>query len=499
MPAALAGVGAAEAVAAVRGSGSFLDAAGKLVVDRGPRSAVEIVIPVLRSADKAAIRAGALATVLAYGALLGGSHRSGPRDLAATTALAAAGVVVSGRFGSVTGHRRSHTQDLLAVTAGSAVGVAALRMPIRARMCTALLGAAALTWSQRQAARSTPPATCGSGDACGQDLLPPPRHPLPPPVDGAEAWPGATPLMTPVEHFYVTDVTMRPPVVDSGMWRLRIEGAVDRPATMSYTDLLGEELVEFDAAMVCVHNRLGWHRLGNQRWTGVPLHRLIERAQPRPTAAVLVTRSVDGWECSLPLDLLTDRDAYLVLGMAGRPLTPAHGYPARVFVPGLYGQYAGAKWVTHIRLQNTPNEDYWSRRGWTRGPLQVRPMARIDNPVAGQVLPAVSGTVTVCGVAWSPATAVAAVEVSLDAGPWRPAELAANLSATSWRRWRAHLEVPAGRHVVRARCLGVDGQIQEEVVRRPFPSGVSGYHQVGFTVRPIDPVSPVAPRPLGTG
>lgn len=418
--AAGAGLAAVETAVAVAGRRSTVDAAGQLVVDRTPRSAVELGVRMLRSADKPAVRATVVAAVLAAGALAGRTGRRGRLRLpTASLALAGAGVATAWRQQA----RRRERQDAAYATRPLAVA-----------------------------------------------------RPLPPARDGAEDWPGAPALLTPVEDFYVTDVAMRPPVVDVHRWRLTVTGEVRRPLSVGYAELLDEDLVEFDAAMVCIHNRLGWDRLGNQRWTGLPLARLLDRAEPTDAARTLVTRSVDGWECSLPLRLLADGDAYVVVGMGGRALTASHGFPARVLVPGLYGQYAGAKWLTELRLQAVPNRDYWQGRGWPHGPVPVRPMARIDAPAHRSRLAA--GPVTVTGVAWAPPAGVRSVEVSVDGGAWVGAELAGELAPAAWRRWRADVVLTSGTHELRVRCTGGDGTVQDGAPREPFPSGASGYHRV---------------------
>jgi len=248
-------------------------------------------------------------------------------------------------------------------------------------------------------------------------------------VDGGEEWRGVSPLITPVEDFYVTDVNMRPPVVDVDAWRLSVTGTVGESLTLSYDDLLDLPLVEFDATMVCIHNRLGWDRLGTARWTGVPLARLLAAAGPDPASAVLVTRAVDGWECSIALRTLEQMSAYVVVGMAGRPLTAAHGFPARVFVPGVYGQYTGAKWLSELRLQTLPNRDYWLPRGWPRGPVLVRPLSRIDTPAdRGRVS---AGPTDVLGVAWAPRAVC-----PRSRSPWATSRGRTPSSPTNWPQRR---------------------------------------------------------------
>ncbi|MEU1273223.1 molybdopterin-dependent oxidoreductase [Streptomyces sp. NPDC005799] len=474
--AALSGLGAAELLAAALGGPSLIDAAGKLVVDTSPLPVVEQTVKLLRAADKPVTRAAVVGTVVGAGALLGQARRPVTYGLAAGAAAAAAAGLALRRPGSGEMRDTRATAAVLSSAAtGAAATVTALSAPTPRVRALALTGGAALAASLRLRELHR------RRHAAAQSArLPPVASPLPPARDGAEAWNGVSPLLTPVEDFYVTDVTMRPLLIDTEGWELDVSGACTAPYRLSYDQLLAGDLVEFDAVLSCVHNRLGWDRLGNQRWTGIPLHTLLDKAAPNPTARYVVTRAVDGWECSLPLLLLERTAGYLVVGMAGRPLTAAHGFPARVFVPGLYGQFTGAKWLTGLRLAEHPNTDYWLPRGWPREPVPVRPLARIDSPAPGRVN---GSTVTCTGVAWAPPHGVTAVEARVDGGPWQTAELAAELAPAAWRRWRLHLPLTPGKRTLQARCTSRDGTRQSPVPRTPFPTGTSGYHTVTITAR----------------
>ncbi|MFF7643860.1 molybdopterin-dependent oxidoreductase [Streptomyces canus] len=470
--AALVGAGTAEALAAAWQAASPVDAAGRLVVDTGPMPVVERTVKYLRGADKPAIRATVVATLTGAGALLGRMPRRLPRDLAAAAAGTAGAALVLRRKGAGA-DCRSQARALGATAVGGLAAALTLSAPARRAPALALAGGTALAVGFRarrqQLARHDADRTAvGLRVAC----------PLPPPRDGAESWAGVSPLMTPAEDFYVTDVAMRPPLVDPDAWRLDVNGACAAPLQLSYAQVLERDLVEFDAVLSCIHNRLGWNRLGNQRWTGLPLRALLDEVAPHNTARFLVTRAVDGWECTLPLDLVRRQDAYVVVGMGGRPLSAAHGFPARVFVPGVYGQFTGAKWLTGLRLAEHPNQDYWLPRGWPREPVPVRPTARIDTPAAGRLPGRPPGC---AGVAWAPPHGVEAVEIRIDDGPWQPAELAGELAPAAWRRWRLPLALPPGRHTIQARCTARGGELQSPVPRAPFPTGASGYHTVTIT------------------
>ena len=53
---------------------------------------------------------------------------------------------------------------------------------------------------------------------------------------------------------------------------------------------------------------------------------------------------------SIPLTKALDADTLIAFGMNDAPLPPAHGFPARLIVPGLYGYVSATKWLTEIEL-----------------------------------------------------------------------------------------------------------------------------------------------------
>ena len=125
------------------------------------------------------------------------------------------------------------------------------------------------------------------------------------------------------------------------------------------------------------------------------------------------------------------RNALLAVGMNGQPLPVAHGFPARMVVPGLYGYVSATKWVTRLTLTTFARQRaYWTQRGYAaQAPIKTESRIDIPKPLA-QVK---AGRVTVAGVAWAPARGIAAVEVSVYGGPWRSARLASG-GIDTWRR-----------------------------------------------------------------
>ncbi|MGY1634617.1 molybdopterin-dependent oxidoreductase [Geodermatophilus sp. SYSU D01186] len=463
--AALAGLGAAELLTALVDRPSLLDAVARVVVDTAPRAVVDRVVTTVGAADKALTRAGVAGGVLLAGVAAAGAPAARGTAVALATALGAAATA-----------RRPARAPVAGAGAAALGGVVGLRaLSARHPGAAAGLGGAALALG------------------CGRRVLRRRRFaagarraPLPlaagAPTDGAETWGECSPLSTPPERFLATDVALGTPLVDGDAWRLRIGGSVAREVELSRADLLALGTEDVDAVLVCIHNPPGGPRVGNGRWTGVPLRRVLDLVGPLPGATALVSRSADGVDMSWPLEVLDELGGSVVLGLGGAPLRPEHGHPARLLVPGLYGQYAGVKWLTELRLVEDRPADYWVRRGWPAGPVRVRPQARIDAPAAG---PCPAGAVAVRGVAWAPPHGLRGVEVSVDGGPWRPAELARELSGTSWRRWRASVELPPGPHDVRARAVPRTGPPQTGEPAPPFPAGTAGLHTLRLVARAV--------------
>lgn len=463
--AGLAALGVGEAVAAA-GGGSLLDTIGRAMTDTAPVPVVEAAVAAAGRYDKeitrVAIGAGTVAAAAGIGAL-----PAGARWPVITAVGAGAGALALRRA------TRSGSVLAGAVAAAGALGIG-LRRPrgglgslALAAAGAGLLGAAlrgqrALEHKQDRLIRAV-------GPMGGLGVVP---------EDGLDEA-GLAPLVTGNRRFYVADVNPRPPRIDPNRWRLAVTGMVAHPLRLSLNEL-ALDAVEFDAVMVCVHNRPGQGRVGNARWFGVPLADLLKHAIPEDGATRLVTRAVDGYTISLPVAPLRSGEwpGYLVIGMNGEPLTPEHGFPARVFVPGLYGQYTGAKWLAELELTDDSHVDYWWRRGWPVGPLWVTPQARIDVTAPGR---SAAGATTLAGVAWAPPHGVAAVEVRVDEGDWLPVELGAELAPAAWRRWRITVPLPAGEHTVQARAVSNSGDIQPGAEQPPFPHGPTGFHTV--TVR----------------
>jgi DMSO/TMAO reductase YedYZ molybdopterin-dependent catalytic subunit len=312
---------------------------------------------------------------------------------------------------------------------------------------------------------------------------------LPRPADPAPALPqgyrfrlpGLTPFTTPNEKFYRVDTALALPQVTTDQWALSVHGMVDHPLRLSYADILTMPLVERDLTLSCVSNEVGGPYVSTARWLGVPLATLLRKAGVRAGAQQLVSRSVDGMTIGSPTEIVLDgRDALLAVAMNGEPLPIEHGFPARLIVPGLFGYASATKWVVDLAPTTYATRPYWVRRGYDRLGM-AKTGSRIDLPRPfAQLKP---GPVTVAGIAFAQHRGISAVQVRVDGGPWRDAELTTQVSYDTWRQWRYTWQATtSGPHQLEVRAADARGELQPGNRTPVFPSGATGWESVVVTV-----------------
>ena len=302
---------------------------------------------------------------------------------------------------------------------------------------------------------------------------------------------GIATLVSPNDNFYRIDSALSIPRIDVESWSMKITGMVDNEIELTFDDLLAMDPVEEFVTLSCVSNRVGGDLVGNARWLGVPLKKLLDMAGVQPGATQIVGRSVDGWTGGFPTDYLDhpDRVALVAVAMNGEPLPTQHGFPVRLVVAGLYGYVSATKWLKEIELTTWDAFDgYWITRGWAKeGPIKTQ--SRIDVPNANARL--LAGDQPIAGVAWAPDRGVTKVEVLItdivdgEEVPnenWIEAELTQDVSDNSWRQWMIPWNAPAGDHVIRVRSTDGDGITQTPVRTAVDPDGASGWHTIAVRV-----------------
>lgn len=294
--------------------------------------------------------------------------------------------------------------------------------------------------------------------------------------------PGLSPLYTPNDEFYRVDTALEVPVVDPARWRLVVDGLVDQPVDLGFDDLIGRGLQEYSITLTCVSNEVGGDLVGTATWWGVPVRDILRIARPQDGADMVLSRSVDGFTASTPLDALTDEriDAILAVAMNGEPLPLEHGFPVRMVVPGLYGYVSATKWLTRLTVTTfAEDEAYWTPRGYAaRAPIKFS--SRIDTPRPGTRVEA--GRVAIAGVAWAQTVGIERVEVSIDDGPWTAARLSTAVNADTWVQWTIPWDAEPGSHYVSVRAVSRDGEVQTERRSPIAPDGSTGRQRMLLTV-----------------
>lgn len=288
--------------------------------------------------------------------------------------------------------------------------------------------------------------------------------------------PGLARVVTPNDRFYRIDTALIVPNLDPADWNLHIKGMVEEEVMLTWDDLLDLPLEESYTTLACVSNEVGGTLIGNALWLGYPIRELLARARPTAEADMVLSRSIDGFTASTPLEALTDdRNALLAIGMNGEPLPPEHGFPARLVVPGLYGYVSATKWVKELEVTRFDRaRAYWTDRGWSeRGPIKLQ--SRIDVPRKAQGLKA--GETVIAGVAWQQHVGVSGVEVQIDEGTWQPATLASAISSDTWVQWSLPWTATVGDHLIRCRAISATGEVQTSDRAHPAPDGATGWHE----------------------
>jgi DMSO/TMAO reductase YedYZ molybdopterin-dependent catalytic subunit len=301
-----------------------------------------------------------------------------------------------------------------------------------------------------------------------------------PSADAALSVPGISPFTTPNGSFYRVDTALSLPQVPPEGWHLRVHGMVERELDITFDQLLKRPLTEADITLACVSNQVGGPYVGNARWLGASLASVLREARIKRGADQILSTSADGWTCGTPIETVMDgRTALLAVAMNGQPLPVAHGFPARMMVPGLYGYVSATKWVVDLEITTFAQKSYWVQRGYsTRAPIKTESRIDVPRPLA-QVR---AGRTAVAGVAWAPHRGIDAVQVRADNGPWNQARLAAVPGIDTWRQWVWEWDAPPGLHTLAVRAT--DGTHTTQPSRRVpiFPNGATGWDTVTVTV-----------------
>ncbi|KAF9538421.1 hypothetical protein EC957_006768 [Mortierella hygrophila] len=295
-------------------------------------------------------------------------------------------------------------------------------------------------------------------------------------------------FLTPTSIHYVRNHGAVPPL----QWEthtLEISGLVEHPMTLNMDDIAALPSIKLPVTLACSGNRrkeqnmiaksMGFHwgpgAVSTSVWRGVRLTEVLlkcgikwpssapptpsspsssEDGSPPPVPRFVCFEGADRlpfgyYGTCIPIQRATDEyfDVLLAYEMNGERLTPDHGYPLRLIVPGCIGGRA-VKWLNRIFISDKEPDNYYHfhdnrvlppnvdnsitasfLNAWQKADdviYNFNVQSVITHPGHGELVPLDSDTAyTVRGYAYSGAGhKIKRVQVSLDGGKtWRVAQL----------------------------------------------------------------------------
>ncbi len=314
--------------------------------------------------------------------------------------------------------------------------------------------------------------------------------------------------LTPNDAFFVRwHLPMIPNAVDLKEWRLHVEGNVERPLALSYSELATRfKSVSIAAVNQCSGNsrsrlqprvaggQWGNGAMGNASWTGVKLREILDAAGVKSGSVQVQFEGLDKglgpkglgsnrFMKSLDLTNPVLDMCVVALAMNDEPLPMLNGFPARLVVPGYFATY-WLKSLSFIRVLDAPDDNFWMKAGYRipdtpRGnttpddmksgkvatvPINLMPVRSfLISPDGSAKIPA-GLPMRLRGIAFSGYGGIKKVEVSLDNGMnWSECQLGPDAGTYSFRTWWFNwIPKAAGKFQVAVRATDTKGNIQPD-------------------------------------
>jgi DMSO/TMAO reductase YedYZ molybdopterin-dependent catalytic subunit len=172
---------------------------------------------------------------------------------------------------------------------------------------------------------------------------------------------GLASLLPGADNFRIYTVTGSYPTQAVASYELKVSGLVDKPLSLSFSDLEALPPVRFTKDFQCV---TGW-RVPNVHWVGVKLSDVLDAAGTSPSASSVLFGSFDGvYTESLSMVQARRPDVIVAYEMVGqRPISNEHGGPVRLYVAPMYG-YKSIKWLSSITVSDKIVPGYWEQNGY---------------------------------------------------------------------------------------------------------------------------------------
>ena len=143
----------------------------------------------------------------------------------------------------------------------------------------------------------------------------------------------------------VSWIADHPQPVDVAQWRLVVDGAVERPLSLTYDQVHNLAAAAMEAVLDCTG---GWYT--EQLWEGMTAEQVLQMAGIAAEAQSVTFTAVTGYRRRFSIG--EARGFLLATGVGKRPLSHDHGFPVRLVAKDRRG-VEWVKWVTHIQVNQS--------------------------------------------------------------------------------------------------------------------------------------------------
>lgn len=149
------------------------------------------------------------------------------------------------------------------------------------------------------------------------------------------------------------------PKIDLGKWTFDVWGLVEETFALDWEGFNALPQTTITADIHCVTR---WSKF-DTTWTGVAGKDILHLINIKPEASHVMVHAYGVYTTNLPLEALSDDDVIFATLYNGEPLSPEHGWPMRLVVPGRYF-WKSAKWCRGLEFMPDDQQGFWETYGY---------------------------------------------------------------------------------------------------------------------------------------